>query len=205
MAYDEVLRVRDSLRDNPYQKTTSIFHELFHSSLPPQELNMYRMAKEGFVIVAAGGDTTGGTLSGLIYHLSANPQKRNRLRRELRPLFEDVNKKVTWTELEQLPYMASVIKEGLRLNHGVASRLPRCAPDRETRYGEFVIPRGTPVSMSIPDVHLDESIFPQPLTWAPERWLDDVDESLKGMVEPRQLESCMCSFGKGTRQCLGMK
>jgi hypothetical protein len=36
---------------------------------------------------------------------------------------------VSSTELEQLPYLTAVIKEGLRLSYGVSHRLPRIAPN----------------------------------------------------------------------------
>jgi cytochrome P450 len=153
-----------------------------------------RLAKEGFVIAAAGGDTTSSTISVALYHLLANPHMLSRLRTEL----ATAPKPFTWTALEQLPYMTGVVNEALRLT-GIASRLPRCAPDRDTRYKDIVIPRGTPVSMTILDVHEDESIFPNGRAFVPERWLvDDPAASAR-------LHRFLVPFAKGTRQCLGMK
>jgi cytochrome P450 len=96
--------------------------------------------------------------------------------------------------------MMGTVKEGLRMNMGVTSRLPRCAPDRDTQYNGIVIPRGTPVSMSIPDVHDNAEIFLEPKTFKPERWLSD-----DGKQSSTKLDRWLCSFSKGTRQCLGMK
>jgi cytochrome P450 len=90
-----------------------------------------------------------------------------------------------------------VIKEGLRLGCGVSSRLQRIPhepllfPDF-TKHRDWIIPAGTPVSMTSMLVHHDESIFPNSEKFQPERWED-----------PR-LEQYLVAFSKGSRQCLGM-
>jgi len=99
--------------------------------------------------------------------------------------------------LANLPYLTGVIKEGLRLGCGVSSRLQRIPhepllfPD-STKHRDWIIPAGTPVSMTSMLVHHDESIFPNSEKFQPERWED-----------PR-LEQYLVAFSKGSRQCLGM-
>lgn len=173
------------------------------TDLPSSEKTTFRLTKEGFTLVGAGGDTTGSTISLLIYHLTANQDKLDKLRGELGPLFSNGKQLPSWNDLEDIPYMTAMVKEGLRMNMGVTSRLPRCAPDRDTRYKDVVIPRGTPVGMSIPDIHDNPEIFREPKTFLPERWLrtgsdglDEVDTTLDRWLVP---------FAKGNRQCLGMK
>lgn len=51
--------------------------------------------------------------------------------------------------------------------------------------------------MSIVLLHHNESIFPQSHSFLPERWL--------AQSQGRRLEKYMVSFGKGSRQCLGME
>jgi cytochrome P450 len=53
--------------------------------------------------------------------------------------------------------------------------------------------------MTIPDVHHDESIFPDSRSFIPERWLNDPKTS-----DGVSLEKFMISFGRGTRSCPGM-
>ena len=154
------------------------------------------------MLVAAGGDTTGATISVLLYHLIANPTKLARLRTELRPLFSDPSNKPTWHQLEDVPYMTAAVKEALRMNQGVVSRIPRCAPDRDIRYKDIIIPRGTPVGMSTPDIHDNADIFADPKTFMPERWLAKVGDDTETVG---RLDKWLVSFSKGSRQCLGMK
>lgn len=88
------------------------------------------------------------------------------------------------------------------MNIGVISRLARCAPDRDTWYKDIIIPRGTPVSMSAPDILESPNVFADPKTFMPERWLANVGDCTE---TADRLDKFLVSFSKGTRQCLGMK
>ena len=97
--------------------------------------------------------------------------------------------------LEKLPYLTGVIKEGLRLSYGESSRIPRISPDAPLQLNEWVIPAGTPVSMTSTLMHHEESVFPDSHSFKPERWVND----LTG-----HLDRYMVAFTKGSRNCLGM-
>jgi cytochrome P450 len=60
------------------------------------------------------------------------------------------------------------------------------------RLGEYAVPAGTPVTMSILLVHHREDLYPQPFAFRPERWLDR---------KPGTYE--WIPFGGGIRRCLG--
>jgi len=53
--------------------------------------------------------------------------------------------------------------------------------------------------MTIPEVSHDETLFPSSRTFIPERWLND-PKTADGIP----LERFMVSFGRGTRNCLGI-
>lgn len=199
LARDSVIRIRNEVSEN--EKTRdSIVRSLLNSDLPPMDKSTFRLTNEAFTLVAAGGDTTGSTISMLLYFLTTNPSKLARLRNDLEPLFSHPSNKPTWSQLEEVPYMTATVKEGLRMNMGLAARVPRCAPDRHINYKDIVIPPGTPVSMSVPDIHESPDIFPEPKTFLPERWLTE-----DGTKVSNELDRWLCSFSKGTRQCLGIK
>lgn len=118
-----------------------------------------------------------------------------------------------WSVLESLPYLTAVILEAIRLAQGVATRLPRIAPDEvrtyegtfQPRFGrpekvvKFTIPAGTPVSMSTAILHHNEETFPDSQSFIPERWLKD-----DGVTRRKDLEGYLMSFSKGSRSCLGI-
>ena len=125
------------------------------------------------------------------FHLLANPQCMAKLRAELRTVPETAS----WTELEQLPYLNAVIAEGNRLSFGVTARDCRIAPDESLEYKGYIIPPGTPISMTTLSVHTDESAFPNPWVFNPDRWLGR---------EGTERRKYQMAFNKGGRNCIGI-
>jgi Cytochrome P450 len=105
-----------------------------------------------------------------------------------------------WLRLEDLPYLGACIKEAIRLSYGVTSRNPRISPDKPMKYKAWEIPPGTPVSMTVVDVHHDETIYPDSYSFIPERWLNS-PKTQNGS----SLDRYFVAFGKGARSCLGIK
>ncbi|KAK1973841.1 cytochrome P450, partial [Colletotrichum cereale] len=107
------------------------------------------------------------------------------------------------------PYLSAVIKETLRLMYGLASRLPRIAPDEDILYqGTWTSPgttqatrnpRGYAMSMSAYLVHANKRLYPEPTKFTPKRWL------LRDGRQGRHLERYLLTFSRGSRQCLGMQ
>jgi cytochrome P450 len=190
----------------------TIFHDILTSDLAEEEKTLDRLWQEGQTFVAAGTETTAWCLAVITFYLLQSPEKLQRLREEL--LKADVSSSI---ELEKLPYLSAVIQEGLRLSYGVCARLPRIAPsdvlqlkdgdkvwDIPTNVSGTIIPENlpdphpltecqTPISMSAGIMHIDPRIFPNPLEFQPDRWLNN-----KG------LDRYLVSFSKGSRQCVGI-
>lgn len=102
--------------------------------------------------------------------------------------------------LERIPYLSACIKEAIRFSLGVSARNPRVLTTPLT-YDKWTIPSYTPVSMTIEDVHFDETIYKEAYEFQPERWLGDSPKALDG----KPLEHYFVAFGKGPRACLGIK
>ncbi len=138
------------------------------------------------------------SLSAITFEILANPDKLRKLKHELAAALPDPNAVPTSTELEKLPYLTAVIQEGLRLHPNPVGRLQRVSPDTPLVYSdrmtkkEWVIPAGTPVSMDARTTHMDSTVFPEPLKFLPERWIDN----------PNQ-DRYLLTFSKGTRMCAG--
>ena len=178
----------------------TIFHELLEGNLPPQEKSVGRLADEAQLMIGAGLETTAWALTTLSYHLISNPAILKKLRAELEEAIPDPAAKLESIYLEKLPYLSACIQEGIRLSYGVSSRNPRISPDKPTKYRDWVIPAGTPVSMTIIDVHHDEHIFKNSRSFIPERWLDSPKTE-----DGENLGRYFVAFGKGARSCLGIK
>ena len=93
----------------------TLFRHLVNSDLPPSELSDERLSREAQVLIGSGTITTAGTLGFICYYIMADPAIRKRLAEELKGVMKDYpQKKPTWAQLEQLPYMQALIKECLR-------------------------------------------------------------------------------------------
>jgi cytochrome P450 len=93
----------------------TIFRHLVNSDLPPSELSNERLSKEAQVLLGAGTVSTARTLDFITYYIVANPDIRKRLTNEISEVMEGYPaSKPTWAQLDKLPYLQAVIKEGLR-------------------------------------------------------------------------------------------
>ncbi|KAF2624983.1 cytochrome P450, partial [Macroventuria anomochaeta] len=84
-------------------------------------------------------------------------------------------------------------------------RLSRSHPNNSLVYTDepsgkmYTIPPGTPVGYSSYFLHRDPTIFPEPDEFRPERWLNI------SPLERQKLKAHANSFGRGTRQCMGVR
>ncbi|KAM3420674.1 hypothetical protein BST61_g3929 [Cercospora zeina] len=175
------------LDENGLPTAPTLFHELLISDLPAREKGVKRMAQEANVVISAGSETTAWTLSVLTFYLLDDRIRLAKLQKELKTLVQDPL---------HLP--------GLRLSYGVGTRVARCARQpivyKDAGSGkDWVIPTGTPISMTSVLIHHDEKIFPDAQDFRPERWLDETERN-----RVKKLDQYLFSFSRGSRQCVGM-
>ncbi|KAI0791423.1 cytochrome P450 [Abortiporus biennis] len=168
-------------------------------------LTRKELLAEAWTLIYAGTDTVANALTMGCFHIfdSSNVEVYEKLKGELKdawPVVEEGSPSPTYEELERLPYLKAVIKESLRLNHGVISPMTRYVPSSGAVISGVYIPGGTTVSISNAFVHLNEHLFPDPMSFKPERWLNRTsDDEVKGGPAMD-----IVSFGKGPRSCLGI-
>ncbi|KAI0532893.1 cytochrome P450 3A13 [Xylaria digitata] len=148
------------------------------------------MAAECLDHSAAGIDTTGDGLCFLMWELS-QPRSfyvQRRLQKELR-----ANPDVSF---DKLPYLDAVVLEGLRLFPPIPMSLPRYVPRHGRTIDGFYIPERTIVSSQAFSAHrIDQTVFPQPNLFKPERWLQE-----HGALDRKRL---FFAFASGGRGCIG--
>lgn len=171
---------------------------MLNSDLPDSEKTVLRLQQEAQVIIGAAILTSSWAMSVASFHLANQPETAQRLREELVNAIPDPSSTLDWQQLERLPYLTGVMREGIRLAYGIASRIPRVAY-RDVNFRDWVIPAGTPISMTIVDMNHDESIFPNSFEFRPERWLNNPTTH-----NGNSLEKYFVGFGKGPRSCLGL-
>ncbi|KAF4468952.1 benzoate 4-monooxygenase cytochrome P450 [Fusarium albosuccineum] len=178
-------------------KRTTIWHQLLDpnasegNALPDTS----DLVDEAFAICTAAADTTGNAMTMAAFHVVTNPDIYDTLTRELRDAFPDRNERLTFSDLEKLPYLTGVIKEGQRLSYGVISRLPRVVPEGGVEMEGYYLPEGTVASMSSWMMHHDPDAFPNPEKFDPTRWTDP--------SAFHERDKCLVPFSRGRRMCIG--
>lgn len=109
---------------------------------------MERINDEVGTITGAAFETAAQTIRTILYYLYSDHEMLRRLRAELDREHRGKDGEFSVAVLEQLPFMSGVIREGLRLSPGLATRLARVAPDRDLFYEQWRVPAGTPVGMT---------------------------------------------------------
>lgn len=177
----------------------TIFEQILGTKLPPEEKSFTRLVQEGGLVVGAATVSTAWALTVATFCLVSQPATLRALKTELITALPDPDQDVTVADLEKLPYLAAVIQEALRVSIGASHRSQRISPDDSIRYidpktdREWLIPAGTPMSMSHVLIFRDPSLFPDPDVFRPERW-----------IENPSLDRYQVAFSKGTRNCLGI-
>ncbi|MEV2190066.1 cytochrome P450 [Streptomyces phaeochromogenes] len=184
-AVDEL---RDSGRDTGDMLSMLLRAQDEESGRP---LTPHQICSEVLTLAVAGTETTASVLSWVLYELARNREIDERVQAEL----EDVlgERPVTFDDLTRLPYLGRVITEALRLHH--TGWLVTRRTLRPTRIGEWEIPAGTELAYCQHALHRDPELFPDPLVFDPDRWLDD---SL-----PPLSNGAFLPFGAGKHKCIG--
>lgn len=196
----DIVSAASSAAPDPKNPKT-IIHNILDSRLPAEEKTRERINDDVATVSGAAFETTAHALRNLIYYVYTDAEILRRLRAELSGVVAsgiDPEQPTTQIrELEKLPYLTAVLMEALRFSPGIATRSARIAPDRELVYDKWVIPAGTPVGMTALLMNMDESLYPDPKRFDPERWMDPDNR--------KKTEKTYAPFSRGTRICLGMQ
>ncbi|KAK0640215.1 Cytochrome P450 monooxygenase azaI [Lasiodiplodia hormozganensis] len=150
---------------------------------------------------AAALETSGLTLTWLLYELSQRPALQRRLRDEVLTLDPplvfpappppssphpphphpssptDNNYPLPDPKhLDQLPLLDAVLQETLRRWPAIAGRQPRITPSVVTLAGHAGIPAGVTVQAYAYSLHRNGEVFAEPEEWRPERWMEGSEE-----------------------------
>ena len=141
----------------------------------------------------AGHETSAAMLTWTLYELVNNAAAMGRVTSEADRVFGKLKRDALPTRdaLASLEYSVAALKETLRL-YSVVPVVTRVAVEDDD-LGGVRVPAGTTVIMSLQGVHHREDLWPDPLAYKPERFLD-VDENEGFKFLP---------FIQGPRNCLG--
>jgi cytochrome P450 len=145
-----------------------------------EPLTDHELRDELMSLILAGHETTANSLAWTYERLLRTPAAYDRLREVVRGEDQEAAE----------AYVEATIQEGMRMRP-VIGMIVR-GVKRPWRFGEFVVPAGTPVAMSIAAIHHREDVYERPFSFEPERFLGVKAGTYTWFP-----------FGGGIRRCLG--
>jgi len=140
-------------------------------------------------LIFAGTDSTGMNLATIMRNLALYPDMYERLK-------DEVNNNIALgpdaQDVQALPYLNAIVKEGLRISMANPTRLPHTVPAGGWTFKNTYFPAGAIVGCSAYELHFNPDIFPSPRSFRPERWLSPTEAMSKYWF----------AFGAGSRACI---
>jgi cytochrome P450 len=109
-------------------------------------------------LILAGSDTTGISLTFVMWNILSRPELKSALIKEL----EGVSEIPTDAELETLPLFNAVIEESMRVRGALPNGLPRMVPPGGKNLAGHHIPGGMTVTTQAYSLHRVPNAFPDP-------------------------------------------
>jgi len=108
-----------------------------------RDLTKVEMYQEALDLMTAGSDTVGNAATDGFFHVLCNQNILKKLKTELTTAWPDLEVNVGYATLGKFPYLTAVIKESLRLAHGVVSSIPRVVGPKDAVIAGISVPKGT--------------------------------------------------------------
>ncbi|KAF4567146.1 hypothetical protein EYR36_010763 [Pleurotus pulmonarius] len=146
-------------------------------------------------LYTAGADTTTSALISLVLAFLIHPNIQAKARREIDGVLEG-KRLPNFKDMDQLPYVTAVAREVQRWQPVTPLAIPHFVTD-EDEYKGYRIPANSIVIGNAWAMLHDETKYPEPFAFKPERWL-----SSDGTLNPDMKEPSVM-FGFGRRICPG--
>ncbi|PVU91579.1 hypothetical protein BB561_004321 [Smittium simulii] len=160
-----------------------------------KKLTESQIIAEIMILILAGTDTTGITMTWLIHFYLLYPRVFERVVEEIKREFPDKTKRIGYKEaLKKLPYSVATIKECMRIKPAASGVLPRDSSSDGVRLSGGYVPPDTVIMLVVEGGNYDKSVWENPDKFMPERFLGE-----KGKLLTKKL----VTFSSGVRSCPG--
>jgi hypothetical protein len=145
-----------------------------------------------------------------VYTMSLYSDIQDRLRKELSQLSLQT---LSIDDLDKLPFFDAVVLELMRTHTEVKSLTPRIIPQtvfsiclKSKNNTPCILPPGTVISSTREHLHQDPAVFPQPLSFWPERWLGTSEAHPQpcpvDSIKMGEMRNRLWYFGSGIHSCV---
>ncbi|KAF1837812.1 cytochrome P450 [Decorospora gaudefroyi] len=183
--------VRHQMRDNK-AKTSFVSQSIDSVNIDEQMERIYKWSAGA--MYGGGADTTVSSLMTFFLAMALFPDVQRKAQEEIDRVVGNKRLPVT-ADKEQLPYIDAIVKETHRWHPVAPMAIPHCCTKDDVVRG-YRIPKG---AMVLPNTWWsthDPAIYPDPMTFRPERYLSTSTHTAE--PDPRTW-----TFGYGRRVCPG--
>ena len=149
-------------------------------------------------LMVTGSGSPASALAALLYYLSQYPSCYERAAEEIRATFTSASEICSGPKMDSCRYLHACINETLRMSPPVGATLWREVEHEGIEIDGHFIPPGCDVGIGIYSIHHNETYFPDPFVFQPERWLPNKKQSISGAAQ-----KAFNPFSMGPRHCLG--
>ncbi|XP_070497145.1 cytochrome P450 6d3-like [Chironomus tepperi] len=161
-----------------------------------KEMSYDAIAANVFIFYVAGSETSSSTISYMIYELARNDELMARAKADIEETLKRHDGQITYESIKVMSFIDRCVNETLRKYPALPIFNRECTKDYKIPDMDFVIKKGTAVIISILGVSRDDNIFPNALSFDPDRFLSDRMDYDTDMFMP---------FGLGPRNCLAYR
>lgn len=141
----------------------------------------------------AGTDTTANSVLWVLLYMVLHPDIQDEVQAEIDRVV-GTHRALSLTDKGSLPFTEATIMEVQRLTVAVPLAIPHMASET-TKFRGYIIPKGTIIVPNLWSVHRDPTVWDEPDSFNPARFLDDEGKLLR--------KECFIPFGIGRRVCMG--
>nr|WEQ50539.1 cytochrome P450 76AH58 [Salvia officinalis] len=148
-----------------------------------------------FDLLVGGVEANATTVEWVMTELLFHPEKMQKLKEELKRVAGE-KEQIEESDIARLPYLQAVVKEILRCHPPGPLLVPRKS-EADQEINGYMIPKGTQVLVNVWGMSRDPSIWENPESFEPERFLGK-------KVDFKGQHFELIPFGAGRRICPGM-
>ena len=156
-------------------------------------LSVTELKVQALLLLFAGHETTTSLIASFCLAIAQNPEVLARARTEQIEI--GIDTPIAIESLKQMTYLDRVLREVERMYPPVGGGFRGVVEEFE--FNGYRVPKGWQVLYPIPEAHFDESIYPAPANFDPDRLAPDRSES-------KPSDYTFVTYGGGSRICIGM-
>ncbi|KAL3280183.1 hypothetical protein HHI36_017683 [Cryptolaemus montrouzieri] len=160
-------------------------------------ITLEEITAQAFIFFEAGFETSSTTMTFCLYELAKNKDIQDKVRQEIRKVYDKYGHKLTYEAAMDLIYLEQTINETLRKYPPLPSLGRICTKDYKVPGTDLVLEKGMRVLILILGIHRNPEYYPDPEKFDPERFSEENKSTRPAFT--------FLPFGEGPRVCIGTR